>query len=68
MYLNTLPPQKKKKQQHTRIIFVSINIPASVSSVIWPLNCDLTLQPPNYSIEIYTHLKLGPADAIHNSK
>ena len=28
----------------------------------------LTLQPPNYSIWIFTHLKLCPADAIHNFK
>ena len=24
--------------------------------------------PPNYLIEIFTHLNLCPADAIHNSK
>ena len=29
---------------------------------------DLTLQPPNYSIWIFTHLKLCLADAIHNFK
>ena len=28
----------------------------------------LTLQPPNYSIWIFTHLKLCLADAIHNFK
>ena len=28
----------------------------------------LTLQPPNYSIVIFTHLKLCLADAIHNFK
>ena len=27
-----------------------------------------TLQPPNYSIGIFTHLKLCLADAIHNFK
>ena len=26
----------------------------------------LTVQPPNYSIGIFTHLKLCLADAIHN--
>ena len=28
----------------------------------------LTLQPPNYWIVIFTHLKLCLADAIHNFK
>ena len=28
----------------------------------------LTLQPPDYSIWIFTHLKLCLADAIHNFK
>ena len=28
----------------------------------------LTLSPPNYSIWIFTHLKLCLADAIHNFK
>ena len=28
----------------------------------------LTLHPPNYSIWIFTHLKLCLADAIHNFK
>ena len=28
----------------------------------------LTLKPPNYSIWIFTHLKLCLADAIHNFK
>ena len=28
----------------------------------------LTLQPPNYSIWIFTHFKLCLADAIHNIK
>ena len=28
----------------------------------------LTLYPPNYSIGIFTHLKLCLADAIHNFK
>ena len=32
------------------------------------LDLFLTLQPPNYSIWIFTHLKLCLADAIHNFK
>ena len=33
-----------------------------------PFNVLLTLQPPNYSIWMFTHLKLCLADAIHNFK
>ena len=29
---------------------------------------ELTLYPPNYSIEIFTHFRLCLADAIHNFK
>ena len=32
------------------------------------VDAQLTLQPPNYSIWIFTHLKLCLADAIHNFK
>ena len=31
-------------------------------------NDALTLEPPNYSIWLFTHLKLCLADAIHNFK
>ena len=44
---------------------ISLNILFSDIRVVY---ATLTLSPPNYSIWIFTHLKLCLADAIHNFK
>ena len=44
------------------------HILTSETIVVEIVSASLTLQPPNYSIWIFTHLKLCLADAIHNFK
>ena len=46
----------------------STRLPDRPPLVIWRYPKALNLQPPNYSIWIFTHLKLCLADAIHNFK
>ena len=53
----------------TSIIKTESEFTIRIDTFLWlaELAC-LTLQPPNYSIWIFTHLKLCLADAIHNFK
>ena len=43
------------------------SLPTRMYLTFW-IRASLTLQPPNYSFWIFTHLKLCLADAIHNFK
>ena len=60
-----------KRKQLTKTFMMISNWKTLWSPMVYTKNVSgwaLTLWPPNYSIGIFTHLKLCLADAIHNFK